>query len=188
MNEGSVKYRLQWLEEVAVDKRMRGLPLACAVLLATRYVNSESGLAWPSVDRLARELQTDRRNCRRALDQLVDTGWLGRSIGGGRGRSNRYYLKAGAGAIVSRSPNGGLHDQNGGAVDCAIDPKWGVQAPRTLEVINPGENAGVPPQRPSVDFLGIAPGNHRLRGGTGWRRRRFLRSGGPWVMCLTRLS
>ena len=69
MNEGSVKYRLQWLEEVAVDKRMRGLPLACAVLLATRYVNSESGLAWPSVDRLARELQTDRRNCRRALDR-----------------------------------------------------------------------------------------------------------------------
>jgi Helix-turn-helix domain len=150
MYEGSVKYRLQWLEEVATDKRMRGLPLACATLLATRYVNRKNGLAWPSVDRLASELQTDRRNCRRALDRLVDAGWIGRSIGGGRGRSNRYHLKAGPTATLSCTANGGLHDRNGGAGDSKTDVNGGPSAPRTLEVNIPGRNAGVRPRAPGT--------------------------------------
>src|SRR5262249_60516401 len=103
MYDGSVKHRMQWLEAVARDKRMRGLPSACAILLATRYVNSKNGMAWPSIDRLASELDTDRRNCRRALDRLVDAGWIGRSLGGGRGRAKPDPLKGGARAPPFRT-------------------------------------------------------------------------------------
>jgi hypothetical protein len=151
MHDGSVKHRMQWLEAVARDKRMRGLPSACATLLATRYVNSKNGMAWPSIDRLASELHTDRRNCRRALDRLVDAGWIGRSIGGGRGRSNRYHLKGGACAPLSGTENGGVDDRNRGAGDSKTDVNGGPSAPRTLEGINiPGRNAGVRRRAPKT--------------------------------------
>src|SRR5262249_12069529 len=155
----SVKHRMQWLEAAASDKRMRGLPSACAILLATRYVNSQHGMAWPSIDRLASELHTDRRNCRRALDRLGDSDWVarslcggrwrGRRLGGGRGRSNRYHLKKGTCAPLSGTEKGGVHDRNRGAGDSVTDLNGGSSAPRTLERINPGRNAGVRRRAPS---------------------------------------
>jgi len=183
MYDGSVKHRMQWLEAVASDKRMRGLPSACAILLATRYVNSQHGMAWPSIDRLASELHTDRRNCRRALDRLVDAGWIGRSLGGGRGRSNRYHLKKGTCAPLSGTEKGGVHDRNRGAGDSVTDLNGGSSAPRTLERINPGRNAGVRRGAPS----GSASWDKTTRGVRPKQRKPLTPFPEGWVLNLAQL-
>jgi hypothetical protein len=50
---------------------------------------------------MVRELHTDRRNCQRAIDRLVEAGWLKRKTSKNRGYSNRYWL---AGAGPSAAP------------------------------------------------------------------------------------
>ncbi len=65
-------HKLKWLQVVACDPHMRGLPTSTAALLALRYFNSKSGIAWPSQDRLARELRCNRSSVQRALDALAD--------------------------------------------------------------------------------------------------------------------
>jgi DNA-binding MarR family transcriptional regulator len=82
-----IKRKWAWLEAVASDPQISRLPLAIAVKLAVRYFNSETGQAWPGVDRLADELNATARNCRRALDRLVETGYIERRRRGVGGRS-----------------------------------------------------------------------------------------------------
>lgn len=60
-----------WLEDIASDRRLHRhkLTLAIAIILAG-YKDQ------PSVAELAQQLHSNRRNVRRALDRLVETGWL----------------------------------------------------------------------------------------------------------------
>ena len=96
--------KLNWLEAVATDPDMRGAPLAVAVVLATRYLNNQSQMAWPGIKRLAADLGVHRRNVQRALDDLVAGGWLTRHRGGrvdGRNWANEYRIKGGVHATLS---------------------------------------------------------------------------------------
>jgi Helix-turn-helix domain len=112
-----VRRKENWLRAVAADKRLHEwAPLAIAVAIAS-YLNSKSGEAWPGIERLAEELQADRRSCQRALDRLVAAGWLSRTLGGGRRKTNRYRLNSGLCAAVSRSRNSGPRHQNSGPHD-----------------------------------------------------------------------
>lgn len=88
--------KLAWLEAVtsAPALHQQWLALAVAVLLATRYLNREKEEAWPSVDTLASKLHATPRNVRRAIDLLVEEGWLIRKRGGhGPKDTNRYRIK-----------------------------------------------------------------------------------------------
>jgi hypothetical protein len=125
-----VKRRMDWLAAVAADRKQRGLPLALAVVLAAKYFNSETGKAWPSAERLAEDLNTDRRNVRRALDQLVVTRWLRceRNRHRGPGRTNVYLMREKRGADAPLK--GGSTRPLRGAY---ASVKGGVQTPRTLE-------------------------------------------------------
>jgi hypothetical protein len=110
--------KLNWLEDIVADRRLhKWVPFAIAVKLACRYLNHKTETAFPSVGRLARELNTNRRNVQRAFDQLVESGWLGREIGGGRAHTNRYRLKGGLHAAVSAHVKGGRDDRKGGRDD-----------------------------------------------------------------------
>jgi hypothetical protein len=86
-------HKLVWLPKVACDPAMRGLPLAIAVLFATRYFHPKTGKAWPSHATLAAELGATRRNVQLALDRLIAAGWIEcETGGGGRGQRNRYRM------------------------------------------------------------------------------------------------
>jgi hypothetical protein len=157
MADGSIRGRLAWLERLATDERARGLPLSCAVLLATRYINAKTGKAWPSVARLAREVKATRFNTVRALDRLVEAGYLRRERTVGRGHTNRYSLRKGlADESISRKEKG---SQASGLKGSRTSLIKGVNRlasePRTLERINPGmERREGPPRRKLVSDVG----------------------------------
>ena len=69
-----LQHKEKWLVAVAANIH-EWFPVAVAVALA-RYFNSKTEEAFPSVDTLAEELDTDRRNTQRALDRLVKAEWL----------------------------------------------------------------------------------------------------------------
>jgi hypothetical protein len=64
--------KLQWLEALAADTRLHhgSLVKSVAIIYALRYVNVATGDGWVGTQRLARDLNTDRRSCQRALDTL----------------------------------------------------------------------------------------------------------------------
>lgn len=86
-----VRRKLDWLLAVAADRRTRGIAHDVAILLACRYVNSESGKAWPSIGRLARDLDVHWSSVQRGLKQLTECGFL-QPVGGAH-RSNTYRLR-----------------------------------------------------------------------------------------------
>jgi hypothetical protein len=92
MSANWTKMKLDWLVAVARDRRARGLPLGVMVVLICEYFNQQTKSAWPSVRRLARDLNTYPANIHRACQRLVELGWLLKRGGGGRGHSNRYSL------------------------------------------------------------------------------------------------
>jgi hypothetical protein len=58
-----VRRKEEWLRAVAADTRLHEwAPLAVAVALGS-YLNSISEEAWPGIERLAEDLNADRRSC-----------------------------------------------------------------------------------------------------------------------------
>lgn len=62
--------KLEWLEQVASDSDLPPAASRVATLLATRYVNSTTGDAWPGIGRLARELNVSDGTVRGALKAM----------------------------------------------------------------------------------------------------------------------
>lgn len=60
--------------------------------LITGYVNAATGDAWPSQERLARELGLTVRTVRDRTDWLVDNGYLEVTAGRGRSITHRYRM------------------------------------------------------------------------------------------------
>jgi DNA-binding MarR family transcriptional regulator len=87
----SAQDKLQWLLLVTLDKRASSA-LRVATLLATKYLNRESGEAWPALETIAQDLGVDRKTASRAVDRLVSLVYLSKEPGGGRRCSNRYRL------------------------------------------------------------------------------------------------
>jgi len=84
--------KFAWLQSVAADSSMCGLPTSIAIMIATVYLNSKTRTAWPSIDRLASDVGATRRNVQHAVSKLVKGGHLQRQIGGGKGRASIYQL------------------------------------------------------------------------------------------------
>ncbi len=131
--------RLGWLEQISRHPAMRGLRTAVAVQLASRYINSKSGRAWPAHATLAKTLGANRRNIQRAVDALVDAGHLDREPGGGGRQTNTYRMRLRSGAQTAPVA------ERGGA---EVPERWrmgtergGVHATRT-EGKNIGRNMG----------------------------------------------
>jgi DNA-binding MarR family transcriptional regulator len=93
----------QFLQKAAKDPKLRGLPLAVAVMLAVNYLNARSETAWPSAQRMADDLKVARRSIRRALDQLVAAGLLVRDRG--NRRSNVYALADAVDRLRQQAPD-----------------------------------------------------------------------------------
>jgi hypothetical protein len=139
-----VRRKEEWLRAIAADTRLHEwAPLAVAVALGS-YLNSTSEEAWPGIERLAQDLNSDRRSCQRALDRLVEAGWLRRTRGGGRRKTNRYKLNNGLYASVSVGRNSGSPDRNSGS----HDRNSGSHDLKTAGY-HPPEPSSEPPKEPS---------------------------------------
>jgi hypothetical protein len=143
------RHKFEWLEAVAKDGRVRGWLLAVAVVLASRYLNSETRDAWPAVETLALACGTDRRTAQRALRKLIRCGWLHVVSGGvGRANTNRYAMrlvqrKGGTGAPASDDERAAYTARKGG-IDVPIRAALVPPEPKSNPGGNPREGADAP--------------------------------------------
>ncbi|MEI7806613.1 MAG: helix-turn-helix domain-containing protein [Hyphomicrobiales bacterium] len=78
-----------WLKVVARHPNLSGADCAVAITIST-YLNSKTGIAWPSIERLARDTNRDRSTVWRSIERLEKLNLLGVERHPGRNRSNRY--------------------------------------------------------------------------------------------------
>jgi hypothetical protein len=89
-SDSFTREKFDWLDRIAGDPRLPATASRLAIVL-TRYLNRQSGEAWPSVARLADDLSTAENTVRAALKALKKCGHLTVEIGGGNA-SNRYRM------------------------------------------------------------------------------------------------
>ena len=75
---------------VFIDQSVRGNLKLVALALAN-YAN-DKGLAWPSVETLAKSTGLSTRQIQRILPQIEEAGLVKISTGGGRKRTHRYQF------------------------------------------------------------------------------------------------
>lgn len=86
------KLRYAWLDQVVADRTISPLAFKVAYIIACRYLNRQSGDAWPTQETLARAMEVTPRGIRKALSLLVDGGHIEVARARGRGAVNRYRL------------------------------------------------------------------------------------------------
>ncbi|MGA8171736.1 MAG: helix-turn-helix domain-containing protein [Methylocystis sp.] len=84
--------KLEWIEALTLVRDLRS-SAPVGILLATKFINNESGEAWPSCATMARILDLDKKTVNRAVGKLVATGYLDRQSGVKGRRSNTYRLR-----------------------------------------------------------------------------------------------
>lgn len=82
--------KFAWLSQIAHDATLPPTAARLAIILS-RYVNRETGDAWPSVTRLARELRVAENSIRSALKAMSAAGHLAIKFGGGAKIPNHYH-------------------------------------------------------------------------------------------------
>jgi hypothetical protein len=89
-----------WIDQVACDRELPPSALRVAVVLAS-YANGSSGVAFPSIDRLAEILGIVPNCVRKAVRAMAAAGHLDVDVGGGRKACNTYRLIAKADHVES---------------------------------------------------------------------------------------
>ncbi len=82
--------RGEWLRAILRDPNMRSAYRIAAAL--GDYLNRDNGTAWPSLPTLADQVGAHVATVRRAINRLVEAGYLSRTIGRGRGHSCTYRI------------------------------------------------------------------------------------------------
>jgi hypothetical protein len=86
------KLRYDWLEQVAADRTIPPFAFKVAFIIACRFLNRQSGDAWPTQETLARIMGATSRGIRKALDQIASGGHMTAVRGRSRGAPNRYSI------------------------------------------------------------------------------------------------
>ena len=101
--------KLSFFDVLTCDSAVSHLEARIAWRLL-HYVG-RTGLAWPSPDTLATEVDVDERTVRRAVKHLIELGYFSiASLGGGRGRTTRYR------PCLERGAHGSCGAPKGGTV------------------------------------------------------------------------
>jgi PDZ domain len=82
--------RLKWLDQVTGDHMLRPIDKLVAVRLMVRYANRFTGIAYPSIKKLAADLGVARRSVDFAVKRLHRAGYHDLKSGKAEGRSNEY--------------------------------------------------------------------------------------------------
>jgi hypothetical protein len=75
--------KLAWLDDCAADPNISSLSFRVLYVMASKYLDPESGTAWVGHQRFAHEVGGSRRGVQKALDTVVAAGRLSRIVGGG---------------------------------------------------------------------------------------------------------
>lgn len=84
--------KLKLIEVVTADRRLREADLR-TLLSLINHANARTGLAWPSVARLAQKTGLKTRSVQVAISRLAELGYVDRAINAGRGGSNLYTVR-----------------------------------------------------------------------------------------------
>jgi len=82
---------MMWIEALTADANVSPMARLTGIRIASRYLNNDSGKAWPSQETLAKDMAASVRSIRRWVDELAGLGYLARVTGGGR-KSTVYEL------------------------------------------------------------------------------------------------
>lgn len=81
--------KMRWLNAIFYDCSVS--PMSCRIaFLIADHLNSVSGYAWPSIDRIADRLCVSTKTVQRSVKELETAGWLSVNRSKGRTHSNRY--------------------------------------------------------------------------------------------------
>ena len=92
MADDWTRNKFDWLDAVAADPLLPATASRLAIVLL-RYLNRQTGDAWPSIPRLAADMSTAENTVRAGLKALKDRGHLAIETGGGRAATNRYTMQ-----------------------------------------------------------------------------------------------
>jgi integrase len=110
--------KLTWLEQIADDRDLLKTAVRVAMKIATRYINFDTGDAWPSQKGLAADLSVSASSIEKAIGVLVERGHLSMKRGGwGHTSRYRWIIKDG---ITDPERTG---DQGAGAHKATLDPE-----------------------------------------------------------------
>lgn len=192
-SENGVVAKMRWLDRVVIDATLP--PNATRVAYAiSAHVNARSGIAWPSVERLADLLELNPRSVRRCIGALVGGGYLAVEFGGGS-VSNKYSLLHDDGHVemVNRATDADrcvapLTEMSGDdettpdkivctpGQNCPGTPDRIVRGPLALPPYEPSDNN--PLKEPSEGTLSIDRGAAIIRIDRGEGRFKRTRRGG----------
>jgi hypothetical protein len=149
--------RDQWLEQVQTDHRLGPGHFELAFVIS-RYLNRDSGSAWPSQSTLAGRLRKEPRHVRNMVKDLARAGHLQVTPGNGRGRST-VYVPLLASAADERGNSVAAFRGEKGNPTSAFTPTKGDRDFRLSPPKggNPAHRKGgspVPPNRSKRDSLG----------------------------------
>jgi hypothetical protein len=82
--------KFAWLDRIADDARVSPSAFKLAYVLATRFLNRQTGDAWPTQQKLAALTNVSIRHLQRLTDELVSAGHLEVTVARHRYRANRY--------------------------------------------------------------------------------------------------
>jgi len=92
MGDPFIRAKLDWLDELAADRRVSNLAFRVGYVIASKYLNRRTHDAWPAIQTLAADVSVSERAIQKALRELENLDYLRIVKGGGRGRTNRYEL------------------------------------------------------------------------------------------------
>ena len=90
---GFTRNRLAWLDAIIRDSNVTHFAFRVAYVISG-FINRERGYAWPGQATIAGLLESTRRGVQKAIDNLVERGYLEVHIGGGRGHANEYRMSS----------------------------------------------------------------------------------------------
>lgn len=82
--------KLAWLEQVTADTGLSHVGARLCTLLALRFLNRETGTAWPSQTVLMDMLGVSEATLKRVVKEIRGAGHLDVVVSSGRGRANEY--------------------------------------------------------------------------------------------------
>jgi hypothetical protein len=135
--------KLQWLDAIAEDRQIPHLAFRLAYVIASKYLNRNSGEAWPSHQTLANDLDVNEKTVRLNIAVLAKANRLRVTSGRGRGNTNIYEIIS-----VNRAAHSGFMSGkrvgeppfSGWENRASRDPQTGEVAPKRRA--NGAEKAG----------------------------------------------
>lgn len=122
--------RFEWLKAVVQSGGLKDRSKTVATALAVQFANDKTGQINPSVRTLADYTTQSIDTVKRAVKELVDDGWLGRTEGRGRGNKTAYVLVSPGKVVPISAPKKGCsHAPLTGQKGATMHRKGGNHAP-----------------------------------------------------------